>query len=426
MGKHHLLGPSSANRWTACVGSLFGPPVNEDAGSAAKEGTACHALAELCLQFDDSPANWLGSTAFDPEGKIAVNAEMVAAVEQYTDVISSLIVEFGVYKRNFMLEKHIVHSAIPNDWFGGTCDCLMVGEKDGVSTLIVVDLKYGRKRVDPASLQLTSYALLALATLNRTFDRVVQVVFQPRANPPVSRYEPGTDDLAAAWQQISEAASFLEQHKAELESQLLVPANSRKAGSHCQYCRRRDSCVEYHSANTQLISQATWDHPTEVGRKLPMPVQELTVEQLVQIDQAADVVRQYLADVHNRLKSKAQQGTPIPGYKLILAWSHRKWHLNGLLVEDEESLLKVMPRQLGLTVDDVTERKLKSPAQVEKVLKAAKKLADTQAVLDKYAVKKPSGTKLVHPSARGEEIRPETAREFLAAIEHEFEGESDE
>jgi hypothetical protein len=159
---------------------------------------------------------------------------------------------------------------------------------------------------------------------------------------------------------------------------------------------------------------------------LPTPVQDLTVEQLLEVEKVSAVVKQYLNDVHSALKSRAAQGVPIPGYKLVLSWSHRKWHLNGEPVEDQEELLKILPRQLGLKVQDVTDQKLKSPAQVEQVLKAAGKLSEKQAALAKYAVKKPSGTRLVQSSARGEAIRPETAREFLSAIEHEFQGDNDD
>ena len=416
MGQHHLLSPSSANRWSVCVGSLFGPPVDDTSGAAAHEGTTCHAVCEFCLLFGEHPKNLIGHTEFSPAGtSIPVDDEMVAAAELYCETVRGLQTEFGIPAENVLLEQHLVHQSIPDGMFGGTSDCLMFSD----DTLVVVDLKYGRKRVDPSSLQLSAYVLLALPLLNRAFNRVVQVVIQPRANPSVSRYEPGYEDLNRAWDAIANAAAYCQEHKAALSGGM-VPSGSRVAGSHCQYCRRRDSCVEYQQSNTQQVLASTFEHPTDKGRLLPLPVIDMTVEQLLKIDDAGETVRQFLDDVRKHLTARACRGEDIPDRKLILGWTNRAWYHNGAKAVDTEPLQKELPRKLGLKVDDITEVVLVSPARVEKVMKEKGVLKDKLSVLDRYAVRKPTNPRLVHRSARGEEIRPETAVEFLKAIELEL------
>jgi hypothetical protein len=64
-------------------------------------------------------------------------------------------------------------------------------------------------------------------------------------------------------------------------------------------------------------------------------------------------------------------------------------------------------------VKEITIKKLGSPAQVEKILKAKGTLQEVKERFDRLVVSKPTGVRLVENRARGEAIRPETAVEFL-------------
>jgi phage-related protein len=56
------LRPSSASRWIACPASakLSTLVAYQEAGEAAKIGTAIHALAETCYQLDTDPMKFIG------------------------------------------------------------------------------------------------------------------------------------------------------------------------------------------------------------------------------------------------------------------------------------------------------------------------------------------------------------------------------
>jgi hypothetical protein len=127
----------------------------------------------------------------------------------------------------------------------------------------------------------------------------------------------------------------------------------------------------------------------------------------------ADVIKEFLEDVKKALVQRASQGHKVPGHKLVVSWGHRKFIGN----EDPAKLERKLTRTLGLATKDVRISSVGSPAQIEKVLKAAGTWKEVKDKFDKLTVSTPSGVKLVKEQQGGEEIRPETALEFLKTLE---------
>jgi hypothetical protein len=402
-GKHYLLGPSSMNRIIHCPGSLYGPPVYEPASDAAEEGTTCHALLEFCLSFGDNPRNHLGSKDFNE--KFPITIEMVEAVELFNETVDGLLAEFSIDRSRVVSEQRLVHPDIPDEMFGGTSDCVIVGD----DTLIILDLKFGRRPVFADSPQLTAYSLLVLGNMrDRQFSRVVQVIVQPRCNPSVSRYEPGSQELTDLWGNVCNVAAFV-----QANPDLLVPKpEALAAGDWCKYCKRREGCPAKMALVDGFVEVSTMTVPGDEGLKvIAGGTAQVPTEQLLQYKKLFDVISEFMKDVDRTLVERAAIGAEIPGHKLVLKWGNRQW------VDEDETMRKKIPRVLkGVAAKDITEQGCMSPAKVEKVLKEKGLWKDLKDKFEKLCTSTQTGVKLVDARAKGEAIRPETAQEFLETL----------
>lgn len=411
--KHHILGPSSLPRILNCLGSLYGPPTVDEGSAAAEEGTTCHALLEFCLSFRANPRDCLDSTDFNKDYPISI--EMVEGVELFLDTVKSITTEFGLDMTAVKSEQKLVHPAIPDGLFGGTSDCIIFGN----NTLIVMDLKFGRRQVFANSLQLTAYSLLALASLSgQTVTRVVQIIVQPRGNPSVDRYEPGSDELSEVWTKINEAAYFIQNNP-----DMTVPKlDQLKAGEWCKYCRRREDCPARLAMVGEFKELAVMAVPDEKEGGLKLiagPTMGISTEQLVDWMAKFDVISEFMKDVKVELTKRAGRGEKIPGHKLLVKYGNRDW-----IEQDDEKMRKKLPRLgLGLSAKDITVQKLMSVAQVEKLLKEKENWKDLK---DKFASlyeSKPIGVKLANDKAKGVEVQPEAIEELLMTMKEESDSE---
>lgn len=407
MVAHHILGPSGLDRITNCIGSLYGPPVVDDGNEFSREGTACHAFLEFCLSYGADPRTLLGSTDFSAE--FPVTDEMVEAVELFTSTIKAVCDEFNVPHDRIKSEEKLVSDQIPNELFGGTMDCQVAGD----DVLIIGDLKFGRRQVFADSMQLTAYSLLSLSKLGRLPKKVVQLIIQPRAGVKISRHEPGTEELTEVWGKIGAAAEYI------MANPNLIADPSPEmlnAGEWCKYCKRREGCPAREALVTLVVTEGTLIATD--GELKAIPTQGMSTERLAWWLDHEDVIKEFLADVEKALRTRASMGEEIPGRKLVLSYGHRKW------VDAEEVMLKRLPRaKLGLTAKDLKVTKIVSPAQAEKVLKDKGVWKDVKDLFTRQCESKPTGVRLVKAKARGEAIRPETAKQFLSSMKEESDDE---
>lgn len=101
-------------------------------------------------------------------------------------------------------------------------------------------------------------------------------------------------------------------------------------------------------------------------------------------------------------------GVPVTGYKLVNKQSRRVW-------ADEEAALDVVRKAKKVKLDEATDLKLKSPAQMEKVF--SEKGIDFSRI-DQYISKVSSGTTMVKASDKRQDIRaskqlPENLRTLM-------------
>lgn len=406
--KHHILGPSSLPRTLNCIASLYGNQERGESSAAAREGTTCHALLEFCLTFGENPRNLLGSTDFSDEFPISI--EMVEGVELFLDTVSSVCAEFDIPRENVRSEQKLVHPSVSNDMFGGTSDCIIVGDK----TLVTIDLKFGRRQVYANSPQLSAYSILSLAHYGHPdLAKVVQIVVQPRGNPSVDRFEPGQDELGEVWTKIKEAEIFLLENP-----DLTVPKPEvAKAGEWCKYCKQAEGCPARLRMVGEFSELAVMPVPDAESGHLKLmtgPTSGLSTEQLVDWMAKFNVISDFMKDVKKDLVKRAIRGEIIPGHKLMVNYGNREW------VEDEEKIRKKIPRMnLGLAAKDITVQKMLSVPQIEKLLKEKENWKEIKDRFSTLYTSKPTGVKLANAKAKGVDVQPEALEELLLTMKDE-------
>jgi DNA polymerase bacteriophage-type len=222
---HAPLPPSSAERWMNCPGSVGAiaamPPQPEAESFFATEGTEAHRIFAACLERDLDPAELTDDILMVPPLRRAL---MVAR-----DLIGG---------RKFKVEIRLEPIAdLAKVW--GTADVLVFDENGYV--IAVVDLKFGASvAVEPDSLQLQIYALLAAQQYGCPEDGIDLHVLQPRRQHAKGQHRShhiSTSELSHLYRRLQEVVAAIEQ-----------PNAPRIPGEQCRYCPARLECPEGRSA----------------------------------------------------------------------------------------------------------------------------------------------------------------------------------
>lgn len=416
------------DRIVNCIGSLYGPDPDTSSSPAAREGTACHALLETCIGFDMPPREFLGSTQFSKEFPVTV--EMVDGVELFIQEVRAVMAECGIPLDRAVPERRISHPAVANDLFGGTMDFQAIGD----DTLIIADLKYGRRQVYADSKQLTAYSILSMSALpaGHGIKRIIQMIIQPRGNPQVSRHEIGQTEIGELWAAIKQAEAYVLSNP---DLTVRAPLEVLNAGPHCKYCPVRVGCPQRDGMAEYAIKQCGTVTVDEKGANVfkPRDTFDMSVERLVMLHEHGDMLREFLSDVEIALKTRASQGVPIPGYKLLMSYGRRAF------TEEEDKVFKKIARMFKATVGEETvgvksaDFYVKQPMsvkQTEDFLKEKGILSkdnpnqkELKAKFAELTESKPTGVRLASSKAKGEAVRPEVAVEFLKDVKDMIEDE---
>jgi hypothetical protein len=382
--EHSPFGGSGAHRWTVCPGSVRAQRGVADQPSVyAREGTAGHAVAALCLTEIQEAIEYTGRTV---EG-VEVGESLAEAVQDYIEVIRN---DKAARGGKLLVEVKFHLKALHAEFFG-TADCVRLGT-DGVLT--VYDAKFGRgeivevKREDGSpNLQLAFYALGAINTLPATLydeiSRVELVVVQPRAwhvDGPVRRGQWIVAEIEAVGGELVAAANAARRPDAPLV-----------AGPHCHFCRAAGTCE---ALREYALSVAQIDFADSPNFKVPDPA-ELTAGQLAHVLEAADVLETWLTAARARAHIVAET-IGIPGWKLVAKQARRKW-------ADEAKAIEELCFGFGVEYSSIIEKKLMSPAQVEKFLPPADRKSEAFKALCPPVS---SGLTLVRDSNPRVEVKP--------------------
>lgn len=383
---HSTLGASGAGRWMNCPGSVplagrVPPEQRARSSSYADEGTAAHAVAEACLRtyLDVGDAGaaqasvfvgllWhLEQEVFVEDGPaigrldpvVPVTDEMAEAVQLFVDwAIDKIESLGGLDVVEVRIEEHVNLSWLGRDDLWGTADLVII---QPYGRLVVADYKHGRGVVVEAenNAQGSYYALGPLYEAGPGDIEMVEVVIaQPRAphdDGPIRTWEVEPDYLMAWAQELKAAADMTDRDDAPL-----------LAGEWCRFCSARGICPALESKVAAATRAEFDDLPTDPnelpeGAKLPLPSAR-DPEGIARALTALPLIDAWVSGVHAIAhQSAVEAGVAIPGYKVVRKSTNRQW-------KDAAEVERKLKNRAGVRVDEfMAKRKLKSPAQVEKI-----------------------------------------------------------
>jgi hypothetical protein len=321
---HAKLSPSASVTWMTCPGSVSLPPdpgANRSSDYAA-DGTAMHAVSELCLTKGTEPEQYVGQVI---EGR-TIKPEFVQIIRTYVEFCRSLP-GLKRYEVKVSLEEVIA------DCFG-TADC--VAMRDG--HLTVADLKTGAgNRVEAENnTQLLCYALGAFLKFDALYDfeTVTCVIVQP----PLENISTWT----VTREQILAFADELVAARKRIDTNRDVFVISEKG---CKWCRGKSSCPAQRGLANEAAAIDFRDTKIDLTRYLEI----------------IDHLRGFADAVENAAKETLLQGGSVPGWKVVEGRRTRAWK--------DEAEAETYLNGLGYSEMIYSQPKLLTVAQMEKALK---------------------------------------------------------
>jgi hypothetical protein len=346
---HVELGASSSHRWIECPGSVQlsrGLPNYET--EHARNGTAAHAVGELCLRNGTEPATYVGLTI---EG-VEITEEMAEAVSVYTDYCRSLMQEPGA---KWWIEQRVTLAKLnPPAPMLGTSDFPIY--KPALKELEVVDYKNGSGVLVDArnNPQLKYYAIGSILALGPGYDieTVKVTIVQPNAAHPEGVVRSETMDYHEL---LAFSGELLNAARATLQ-----PDAPLHPGSHCRFCPASAICPAQREQAQALAQVAFSDMPLDV----PPAPEVLPPEVFADILGKLHILEDWAAAMRAHALRELEAGRPVPGFKLVAKNANRRW-------TSEKAVEEYLTEQ-GYSSEEISESKLKSPAKIEALLNGGK------------------------------------------------------
>ena len=327
----NIVGGSTAKRVIACPGSVAlvqkMPP--KPSSKYADEGTLLHHVIAAVLETGKPPEDFLGTVYNGVElTEDRLERKLLPALAALDEIDPDRVMEYDV-------EKVVGFGHVLPGVFGSADLVGRIGDRG-----ILVDWKFGdgvavEAEENPQALFYIAAAMHTTTTAWAFRDAAAIDVYivQP---PYVKKW---TTDIARV--KRFEAELVLAVRAAE------QPDAPLKTGDHCRWCAAKSVCP--------LVTGA-------VERADRVALKTVNVDDLAAALDKIEVLEGWIKDAREMAQTLLENGVDVPGYKLVAKRATRQW-------VDEAAALTALS-EAGLNATELTE--LKSPAQVEKVLKKHK------------------------------------------------------
>jgi hypothetical protein len=334
MAQHsNIVGGSTAKRVINCPGSvaLVAQMPPKPSSVYADTGTLLHNVIADVLDGKATPQDFLGAVHADVTlDQDLIDNKLLPALAALNEIDPDRQMEFET-------EVVVGFGDLLPGVFGSSDIVGRIGD-----TAYIVDWKFGDGvAVDvEENPQLMFYAAAAMRTpaAQWAFEgatKVELVIVQP---PYVKRWETTPRRIQLFEKELMQAVKVAQRPDAPLAQ-----------GEWCRWCAGKAICpIMTGAADRALVSALKNVDVASMSDHLKM----------------ADQLESWIKEVRALAMQTLEAGLPVPGYKLVPKRAMRQWM-------DEGKALDAMC-ELGLDVKELTETKLLSPAQAEKVLKKHK------------------------------------------------------
>jgi len=334
MAQHSsIVGGSTAKRVINCPGSvaLVAQMPPKPSSIYADTGTLLHNVIADVLDGKATPQDFLGAVHADVTlDQDLIDRKLMPALAALNEIYPDKQMEYET-------EVIVGFGDLLPGVFGSADIVGRIGD-----TAYIVDWKFGDGvAVDvEENPQLMFYAAAAMRTpvAQWAFEgatKVELVIVQP---PYVKRWETTPRRIQLFEKELMQAVKIAQQPDAPLAQ-----------GDWCRWCAAKAVCP--------IMTGAA-------DRALVAALQNVDAEQLSDHLQMADQLENWIKEVRALAMQKLESGQPVPGYKLVPKRALRQWVSEGKALD--------AMCDMGLDVKELTETKLLSPAQAEKVLKKHK------------------------------------------------------
>lgn len=344
-----------------------GKPVMEaglpDNSSAyAREGTAAHALLELCIVNNQRADAYLGRLIEVENDKIEVDDEMVGHINWCLDVIADYAGEDGLVmaetRVNYAEDIGVNHAEA---W--GTSDVIIVRGNEAIS----IDLKYGRGvEVDPDCDQTKLYLLGTVRQVDglvADIEHCRAVILQPRLSRSPAEWDCTVAELrkwaaTVAWEAVEQ--------RQQAAGSTALDSFLRPGEKQCKFCKAKATCPALRADSLDAVfgsAPSSVDEFENVSVPSADHIKPAADTWLSAVMAKADMIEDWLKAVRAEVERRLLAGESVPGFKVVQGKrGARQW--------TDAKAAEQMLKTFRVKLEDMYDMKLISPTSAEKLAKA--------------------------------------------------------
>jgi hypothetical protein len=378
---HSTWAASATARNVVCAGAIALQTLCEDRETeAAAWGSAAHQISERCLKGNFDAISLVGRVEKSGKFEFSIDEEMCNTAQAYVDYCrdgqEKYLQETGDVAQFWIEQKLSLDALNPALEAGGTGDFVIYFPRWRL--LEIVDLKGGKGVfVDvKGNMQGRSYAVEALLTLpDIIVDRVMVTIIQPRSGDGLPRSETfhvadlldWTVDLLVS---IQRAKTALDEFKALGGNRVLFDewADRWLRTGQCTFCSAQGICPARRKealAAMPALAARWFEEPDAPMPDLSNTPRLASPEELARWLDGFEAIEDWIKAVRGHAHAEAERGVTIPGYQLADRIGNRAW-------KNEDATIRAL-WDAKFTKEQIYEEKLRSPAQIEKILGAKRK-----------------------------------------------------